>query len=169
MGVSTEGSAGDDRARVVEGLTRHYAPAVLGICLAHTRSVHDAEDAVQDTLVKAITGIEQVREPSRTREWLLQIARRVCMDRYRRRRETQPLPEQLPAPDCTVDPRLEELHVALSRLPEDYREAISLYYLDGRSTVAVAQALGITEGAARQRLSRGRLMLHQSMTEDQQP
>jgi RNA polymerase sigma factor (sigma-70 family) len=165
--VSADGSAGDNRVRVVEGLARHYAPAVLGICLAHTRSLHDAEDAMQDTLLKAMAGIDQVREPSRLREWLLQIARRVCMDRHRRRREAQPLPEQLPAPEPTVDPRLEQLHVALSKLPEDYREAISLYYLDGRRTADVAEALGITEGAARQRLSRGRLMLHAWMTEEQ--
>jgi RNA polymerase sigma-70 factor (ECF subfamily) len=101
------------------------------------------------------------------REWLLQIARRVCMDRYRRYREAHPLPEQLPAPECTLDPRLEQLHIAMSELPEDYREAISLYYLDGRSTEAVARTLGISEGAARQRVSRGRLLLHDRMTEEQ--
>ncbi len=65
------------------------------------------------------------------------------------------------------DPRLEQLHVALSKLPADYREAISLYYLDGQSTASVAQALGISEVAARQRLSRGRLLLHDRMTEEQ--
>ena len=167
MSASTDGSAGGDRARMLEVLARSHAPAVLGICLAHTRSVHDAEDAMQDTLVKAMAGIDQVREPSRIREWLLQIARRVCIDRHRRQREAQPLPEQLPAPERTIDPRLEQLHVALTELPEDCREAISLYYLDGRSTAAVAEALGISEGAARQRLSRGRLLLHDRMTEEQ--
>lgn len=152
---------------MLEVLARHHAPAVLGVCLAHTRSVHDAEDAMQDTLVKAVANIEQVREPSRMREWILQIARRVCIDRHRRQRPVQSLPEELPAPLRQVDPRLEKLHVALSQLPADYREAISLYYLDGQSTAAVARALGISEGAARQRLSRGRLLLHDRMAEEQ--
>jgi RNA polymerase sigma-70 factor (ECF subfamily) len=152
---------------MLEVLARQHAPAVLGVCLAHTRSVHDAEDAMQDTLVKAMAGIEQVREPSRMREWVLQIARHVCIDRYRRQRPVQPLPDELPAAERKVDPRLEQLHVALSKLPADYREAISLYYLDGQSTASVAQALGISEVAARQRLSRGRLLLHDRMTEEQ--
>jgi RNA polymerase sigma-70 factor (ECF subfamily) len=114
-----------------------------------------------------MAGIEQVREPSRMREWVLQIARHVCIDRYRRQRPVQPLPDELPAAERKVDPRLEQLHVALSKLPADYREAISLYYLDGQSTASVAQALGISEVAARQRLSRGRLLLHDRMTEEQ--
>ena len=66
-----------------------------------------------------------------------------------------------------MDPRLERLRVALSQLPDEYREPISLFYLDGSSSAAVAEALGISENAARQRLCRGRLMLHELMWENE--
>jgi len=49
---------------------------------------------------------------------------------------------------------------AIAALPDSQREAITLYYLDGRNCAGVAAALGISEPAVRQRLLRGRLMLH---------
>jgi RNA polymerase sigma factor (sigma-70 family) len=143
-----------------ELLTRLHAPAVLAVCLACTRNIHDAEDATQDTLVRAIANIHQLREPGRTRAWLLQIARRVCADGYRRRQDAAAIPEHIAAAGRTIDPRLERLQAALSQLPEEYREPISLFYLVGRSTGDVAHMLGISEPAARQRLCRGRLMLY---------
>ncbi|MHC4444505.1 MAG: RNA polymerase sigma factor [Planctomycetota bacterium] len=60
------------------------------------------------------------------------------------------------------------LQAAISKLPEDYRETISLYYLDGRKCSGVAESLGISEVAVRQRLVRARLMLHDLLVEDEQ-
>ena len=146
---------------------RRHARAVLAVCLAHARNVHDAEDAMQEVFLKAITKLDRLREPGKARSWLLQIARRTCIDRSRRRRKGQPLPHDLPAPVRRPDPRVEALHAAIAKLPEKHREAITLYYLDGRSCRAVAAALGVREAAVRQRLVRGRLMLHELLREDQ--
>ena len=165
--MSVDQASGPGQSVNPDTLVRCYAPAVLAVCLAHTHSIHDAEDAAQDTFVKAIAGLGQLQDASRIRPWLLQIARRVCIDRYRRTQTTVPLPDQLPATDRSVDPRLERLRVALSQLPDEYREPISLFYLDGSSSAAVAEALGISENAARQRLCRGRLMLHELMWENE--
>jgi RNA polymerase sigma-70 factor (ECF subfamily) len=61
--------------------------------------------------------------------------------------------------------QFEGLHAALARLPDVYREAIVLYYLDGRDCAGTATALGISEVSVRQRLARGRLMLHDLLKE----
>jgi RNA polymerase sigma factor (sigma-70 family) len=150
-----------------ESLVREHWRAVFSLCLAHASSVPDAEDAAQDTFAKAIAGLNSLRDPAKARSWLFGIARRVCTDQVRRRRQFVPLVD-LPRPAPPVgDSRLEKLQKALERLPVPYREAITLFYLDGQSTTDLAANLGLTPAAARQRLSRARLLLHERMTENQ--
>jgi RNA polymerase sigma-70 factor (ECF subfamily) len=150
-----------------EALVRTYAPAVLGVCLAHTRNIHDGEDVMQDVFVKAFTKLDTLRDRSRVRGWLLQIARRTCID-YRRRRATELQAAQEAATERHhMDKRVLRIHKAISRLPDAYREPIALFYLDGRDCRGVAQALGISDTAVRSRLSRARLQLHDLLREDE--
>lgn len=148
-----------------EALVHCHASAVLGLCLVYARNLHDAEDLMQESLLRAIKHLRHLRDPQRARWWVLQIARRTCISHYRGRKTPARLPEDLPAPQVSVDPRLERLRAALAKLPEPYRETISIFYLDGRSCEGVAEALGISEGAVRVRLTRGRWMLHELLKE----
>ncbi len=122
---------------------------------------------MQETFVKAFGSLGRLRDHERARAWLLQIARRVCIDHYRSKRPAGPLPEDVPARAESRDPRIDRLHAALDKLPADYRETISLYYLDGRDCAGVAATLGISPGAVRTRLLRGRVMLYDLLAEDQ--
>lgn len=60
-----------------EALVRTYATAVLGVCLAHMRNIHDSEDITQDVFIKAFTKLDTLRDRSRVRGWLLQTHRPV--------------------------------------------------------------------------------------------
>jgi RNA polymerase sigma-70 factor (ECF subfamily) len=123
---------------------------------------------MQDVFLKALAGIKTLRDRSRVRPWLLQIARRTCADHHRQSKHAmQPIPEGLAASPESEPPPVARLHAAIQQLPPDYRETITLYYLDGRSCAAVAACLGIAEPAARQRLVRARLMLHDLLREEQ--
>ena len=146
---------------------RQHLPAVLAVCLAHTRNSADAEDLVQETFLKALVHIHDLRDPERVRPWLLQIARNLCINHHRRARPIQALPKDLLAKPAPVHPELEQLQAALAQLPEEYGEAVSLYYLDSKNCAEVASALGISCGAARMRLSRGRWMLQELMKESE--
>lgn len=164
--ASPDGST-EGRAMTPEVLVRRYSSAVLAVCLANTRNRHDAEDLMQDVFVKAFSKLHTLRNLDRVRAWLLQIARRTCIDHRRRRVVTAALPDDTPAPSPSASAAVERLHEALARLPEGYREAIALYYLDGRNCAGVADSLGISESAVRQRLVRARLMLHDLLVEDE--
>lgn len=147
-------------------LFRTHAQAVFAVCLAHARNHHDAEDIMQAVFAKAISKVSALREPERARAWLLQIARRECVDFHRRQRPVEPLVEEPPArPD--VDPAGQRLREAIGKLPANYRDVIVLYYLDGRDCGGVATSLGLSEPAVRQRLVRARAMLHDLLREDQ--
>jgi RNA polymerase sigma-70 factor (ECF subfamily) len=162
---SADAESGDENPRAL--LVRRHASAVLAVCLANTKRSHDAEDLMQETFVKAFARFDSLRDPDKARPWLVQIARRLCVDHLRTRKPTSPITDDLPAPAEALDPRIEQLDAALARLPEDFRETIMLYYLDGRSCAGVAATLGISEGAVRMRLLRGRVMLYDLLTGDE--
>jgi RNA polymerase sigma-70 factor (ECF subfamily) len=153
-----------------EMLVREHASAVLGLCIANVKNFHDGEDIMQDVFLKAFTRIDTLKDHTRARQWLLKIARRMCIDHYRKRRPSYSIikAEAVPAQVDHGDGRAMRVHAAVSKLPEGYRETISLYYLDGRNCAGVAQSLGISSGAVRRRLVRARLMLHELLVEDRQ-
>ena len=162
-----EPPAEDRQAATPDALFRDHAQAVFAVCLANTRNHHDAEDIMQAVFAKAIAKAATLREPARVRGWLLQVARRMCVDLHRKRKREEPLrdePPSRPSQDSVPGGRL---HDAIQKLPQNYREAIVLYYLDGRNCSSVAASLGIAEPAVRQRLVRARAMLHDLLQAEQ--
>ena len=149
-------------------LFRMHGRTVLAICLANTANRQDAEDIMQETFLKAIAKFQDLRDHRGVRPWILQIARRTCIDHRRRRRPAEHLPDETPAPSLREDPLVERLRESVQRLPRKYREAVTLYYLDGRTASGVAACLNVTEAAVRQRLVRARAMLHDSLREEVQ-
>lgn len=158
--------AGRVAATVRAELVRRHASAVFAVCLANTGRSHDAEDLMQETFLKAFAKLDDLRDRDRAGPWLVRIARRLCIDHLRGRKPASSISSDLPAPAEGQDPQIERLRAALSRLPENFRETISLYYLDGRSCTGVAATLGISPGAVRMRLLRGRVMLYELLTGD---
>jgi RNA polymerase sigma-70 factor (ECF subfamily) len=156
----------DRGATMPAALFRLHAQAVFAVCLANTQNYHDAEDVMQAVFVKAVAKTSSLREPEHARAWLLQVARRECVDFHRRRKPVEPLIEEPSTPPAGDDPMGERLHEAIQKLPQNYREAIVLYYLDGRNCAGVAASLGMTEPAVRQRLVRARAMLHDLLGEE---
>ena len=151
-----------------EVLVREHASAVLGLCIAHMKNFHDGEDVMQDVFLKAFTRIDTLRDHTRARQWLLKIARRMCIDHFRKRRTVRPIAEAdaVPARVDSGDEHTMRVHTAVSKLPEGYRDVIGLYYLDGRDCAGVARSLGISNAAVRRRLTRARLILHELLAED---
>jgi len=160
--------SGAGKALTNELLVREYTSAVYGLCLAYTRNIHDAEDAVQDVFLKAFAKLHTLKDSACIRSWLLKIARRTCIDKHRKGLATDAILQKACTTPGSADDEIRCLHQALSELPEQYRETIFLYYLDGRSCANIAQSLGISEMAVRQRLVRGRTMLQDLFLEDQQ-
>ncbi len=70
-------AGGSAESLTPETLVRTYALAVLGVCLAHMRNIHDGEDVMQDVFIKAFTKLDTLRDRSRVRGWLLQTHRPV--------------------------------------------------------------------------------------------
>ncbi|HZR15982.1 MAG TPA: sigma-70 family RNA polymerase sigma factor [Verrucomicrobiae bacterium] len=139
---------------------------VCGIALGILGDFAASEDVGQEVFLTAWRKIHDVRDPECLRAWLGQIARNAARGHLRVRKSHEELSEDLilldasPTPDETAVSEEEAALVreSLAKLPETYRLPLVLYYREGKSVRAVAEALGISEDAVKQRLSRGREM-----------
>ena len=156
---------GDKRA-FVEIVARHQA-MVCGVALGILGDFAASEDAGQEAFLTAWRKIHELREPTRLRAWLGQIARNAALGQLRRKKSDDVLDDDPAIADSAPQPdeaaaSHEEAALArdsLAGLPELYRLPLILFYREGQSIRAAAEALGISEDALKQRLSRGREML----------
>jgi len=132
---------------------------------------HEAEDVLQEVWLRVIRGIAKLRDGSRLRGWLFGIARRVLMDRLRRRYVAPPL-DDLDAVDVAadVDPidreaDLAALDLALDTLPLAERDLLTLFYLRDLSLAELADALSVPVGTVKSRLFRARNLLRAAIQE----
>jgi RNA polymerase sigma factor (sigma-70 family) len=146
----------------------------LGYCA--TGNVALSEDLAQETFVTAWQKLADLREPAKLRAWLCGINRFLVSKEFRRLGR-EPIhaaesleavdewtsPEPLPLDHVISDEEKAILWRAIQRIPEIYREPLVLYYREHQSIEAVAQSLDLTEDAVKQRLSRGRKLLQQSV------
>jgi RNA polymerase sigma factor (sigma-70 family) len=155
-------------------IVERYQTLISSLAYCATGNVSRSEDLAQETFVSAWKQLAELREPAKLRPWLCSIARFLISKEFRRQgREPDHAAESLEAVDEWVSPEPlppdqaisdEEKAIlwrSLERIPEIYREPLVLFYREHQSIEAVAQDLGLSEDAVRQRLSRGRKLLQE--------
>jgi RNA polymerase sigma-70 factor, ECF subfamily len=140
-----------------EMIIRTYSRTLFAIAYGVLQNREEAEDVVQDSLVKAWKTRWRVRDAEKFPAWLATITRHRAHDTFRRRR-TVPLSEQLTE---TIDPVPtntaaldQQLHSALATLPELHRTALTLRYFEEMDYRTIENTLGLTNGALRGILGR---------------
>lgn len=135
--------------------------AVLGrLCMALLGSQADADEATQETLLRAHRGMATYRGEGSVKAWLCGIARHVCAHALETRRRGRQILEVVSPPDEADADGLARrqqarlLRDALSRLKPTEREALVLRYVADLSHREIASACNIDEAAARKRISR---------------
>ena len=128
-------------------------------CLGMLGNIHDAEDIAQQTLLKGLTNINQLRDIEQFGAWISRIAKNMCIDFIRVQTHRRNSVIKRFATSRGISKDYSELKSALAKLPEEYRLALILYYFDGRSTRNIAETLKVSEGAVQTRLSRAKKRL----------
>ncbi len=157
-------------------IVARYQSLICSLAYSATGSLSQSEDLAQETFVTAWKQLNNLREPAKLRSWLCGIARhRICDALRSQGREPAhaaesieliaetPASEPLPH-ECAIS-REEEavLWRSVERVPEVYREPLVLFYREHQSIERVAAALDLSEDAVKQRLSRGRKLLHEQV------
>src|SRR5689334_14170342 len=140
-----------------EMIIRRQSRALFAIAYGILQSREEAEDVVQDSLVKAWKTRWRVRDPEKFPAWLATIARHQAHDVFRKRR-TVPLSQQVIEPIGAEPPNTSaldhRLRSALAALPELHRAALTLRYFEEMDYRTIENTLGLTNGALRGILGR---------------
>ena len=161
---------GDTRA--FGSIVERHQSLVCGLAYSACGNLHVSEDLAQETFITAWQQLRNLREKGNLRGWLCGITRHVINNFLRRQQRTptamateldeviQPASDE-PSPDeCAINEQESAmLWRALQTLPSNYREPMVLYYRQQESVGAVAESLGLSEDAVKQRLARGRAIL----------
>jgi RNA polymerase sigma factor (sigma-70 family) len=157
-------------------IVSRYQSLICSLAFSATGSLSQSEDLAQETFVTAWKQLAGLREPEKLRAWLCGIVRNLINNSLRRQgREPSHQaasleeisgshsPEPQPAEQAISNEELALLWRSLERIPETYREPLVLFYREHQSVEAVAEKLELTEDAVKQRLSRGRKLLHEQV------
>lgn len=128
----------------------------------------DADDVVQEALVRIHRGLPRVREEGAIVAWLYQVTRNTLADHLRAARPSEELTEDdVGEPIDPDDAAFRGLAFCMvpfvAMLPEPYRKAIELVELGGISQVEAAAQLGVPISTMKSRVQRGRAMLRERL------
>jgi RNA polymerase sigma-70 factor (ECF subfamily) len=149
-----------------EMIIRTNSRVLFAIAYGILQNREEAEDAVQDSLVKAWKMRWRVRDPEKFPSWLGMIARHRAHDVFRRRRPVLFTDEvieraETEVPDtATMDQQLDS---ALATLPELHRTALALRYFEEMDYRTMENTLGLTNGALRGILGRALASLRKQL------
>ena len=144
----------------------------------------DAEDTMQEVLLKSIPHLEKFESPRALAVWLYKVARNRCISNHRGEknsaaknisleelmpdgRELAELLSRHPGPEATAVKResAEHLKRAIAAIPPAYRMVLVLHDMEELSTAEVAQITGLREGTVRVRLHRARLLVRRYLAD----
>jgi RNA polymerase sigma-70 factor, ECF subfamily len=144
-------------------LYRRHTPRLYQLSLRLLGGdAHAAEDAVQETWVRAVRGLPRFRGDAALSTWLHSIGLHVSHDLLRRRRRNR---EDVwdehfdpPVPALPIGERI-DLERAIALLPDGYRMALVLHDVEGMTHEDIAGQLGVTVGTSKSQLHRARRAL----------
>ena len=174
LGWVVEAQKGDVNA--FTSLVEIYQKPVYNLCYRMLGNPDDAEDAAQETFLRAFQSLKRYDISRSFSTWLLSIAAHYCIDRIRRQRYRILSFEELPVPDIadaspSVETRLsrkeeqEQIQALLNTLNPVDRAAMVMYYWYDLSYDEICQELGFSVSQLKSRLHRARLAMAQKYKE----
>ncbi|HUT30028.1 MAG TPA: sigma-70 family RNA polymerase sigma factor [Sedimentisphaerales bacterium] len=159
-----------------EAIVRKYQSLICAITYSATGDLDKSEELAQQAFVNAWKNLAQLRDLASFRTWLCSIARSIIRNYFRSQERdiiSHAAPIEKVAPELSDHFEPAEIAInreqqavmreALRQIPDNYREPLVLYYREQKSLKQVAEQLMLSEGAARQRISRGRAMLKEQV------
>ena len=149
-----------------------YLDGLYGYAVVLSRNSTEAEDLVQETCLRALRGIHQLRPDGNVKSWLFTILRNIWLNQRRQRRVAPEMVEldsdgTSDPPDTARDPHAvytdkieqEQVRAAIQQLPVEFREIIILREYEELSYQEIAGVLGCPPGTVMSRLARARSRL----------
>ncbi len=144
----------------IERIVDKYGNMLFKICLVILCNDYDAEDVVQETIIKYLTKSPTFNDLEHEKAWLITVATNCCknMRRFNFKRS------HIDISDLQLYSKDEEsygLLEILMKLPDKYKTVLLLYYVEGYKVDEVAAILKISDSAVKKRLQRGRELIRE--------
>jgi RNA polymerase sigma-70 factor (ECF subfamily) len=145
--------SGDRRA--FDDLARAYRRRIQGICHRYTGNRADAEDLVQEVLLRAYRGLETFRGEASFRTWLFRITVNACLNWVAARRRTESLPDEVPDSRPSVIERLvrgqaaDRVRRAVRELPDRQRMTVLLRVYEELSHKEISEIMDCPVGTVK--------------------
>ena len=150
----------DEFALAVE----RYADMIFRVAYSVLRRREDAEDVMQDVLLRLYRADRSFDSEEHRKAWLIRVAVNESRKAARWYRRAAPL-EELPETAAFDRSEDRELFLAVMALPEKYRTAVYLHYYEGYSVREIAALTGSRESTVQTRLARARELLRKALEE----
>ena len=159
----------DERRRWLCEAMDQYGESLLRMCYSYLGDRSLAEDAVQETFLKAWKGFVRFRGENSEKTWLMRIAINTCRDIRRsawfKHIDRAVSLDQLSDLEVSFDARDDAVTKAVMKLRPRLREAVLLRWYQGLSAEETAQTLGISRSTAYERLNRAQAILKRELEE----
>lgn len=143
-------------------LVNTYSDLILRLSYTYLHSTFDAEDICQSVLYKYLASGQSFENTDHEKAWIIRTTINACKDELRKfHRKAIPLDENVEnaAPEVLSSKVLD----AVMELPQNYREAIYLFYIEGYSISEIAKLLSESKTSVAAHLSRGRKKLREKL------
>ena len=160
---ATQAAAQSQAAQLLDS----YGNAVLRLAYSYMHNMADAEDILQEALIKYLQAKPVFTTREHQKAWLLRVAGNLCKNRlnYNRLRQADDIDELADTLASENRSDLTFVWQAVKNLPASYRDAIHLYYYEGYSASEIADILDRNESSIRSDLHRGRARLKELLKE----
>jgi RNA polymerase sigma-70 factor, ECF subfamily len=163
---------GDQEA--FEGIVDLFKDKIYRHCFRMVGNGHEAEDLAQETFLRAYRNIDKYNNEFKFSTWIFRIATNLCIDRLRKKKPDYYLDAEVPGTDganmysqlsadeplpeevVTENERWNELQQEIMKLPEKYRTAIVLKYVEDLTLEEISQIMDIPVPTVKTRIHRGR-------------
>lgn len=143
-----------------------YAEQMLGICYRYTKSMHDAEEVLQQGFIKVFQNLHQYRSEGDLGAWIRRIMVNTAINYLKRKpryqldlgfEDSQLHPVDNHQPDIQL--HMKDLLNLIRQLPAGYQTIFNMHAVEGYTHVEIAKNLGISEGTSRSQYARARGLL----------
>ena len=137
-------------AEEMEQIMNTYGNMLFRLCLLTLGNTGDAEDAIQETLIKYMQKAPMFHDEEHRKAWLIKVAANQCRDmlRYKKR---HPVVNKEEIHGFTKEEKDSDILDALETLPDKYKTVLLLYYVEEYSMESIAKIIGRTTSAVKMR------------------
>lgn len=154
----------DRNPRFQRALVDTYASYMYGVCRRYISGREEAEDCLQESLVRVITYIDSFDGSGSFKAWIAKVTANQCLQSIRKNKKHLHL-DLATSPEAAVEEgyhsrlELDDVLRFITTLPDKYRIAINMYVIEGFSHKEIAQLLSINESSSRSLVTRARRMI----------